>query len=398
MFRIKQEATNLKPDLDKRNRSPIALSMGAPTQNVPAFVVEKLKEAMQIDGIHLYSSPKGELFYREAISKRMKDRFNVDMHPEDEISAVIGSKEGIANMFRMLINPKDEEKEKDIILIPNPGYASYGEMIKSLGGVGFSVPLIKENNYMPNLDEVVKTLEQKRYNPSNIKALVINYPNNPLGVNCNYEYLQKTVEFCKKHNILLISDAAYCDIYFEENEKPRSIFEVAGAKDVAVEFFSFSKPYAMTGWRLGWVCGNKEVITMFNKLKTTIDTGIFKALQYAGSKVLNSQEGEAYIKESNKNFKRKQEIMVSGFKELGWNFSDTAIPKTTFYLWLEIPKRYKSSEEFTRDVLHKSGVLLVPGSAFGTLGEGYFRISNVASDEKLKEVISRLKSDGFYFA
>ena len=171
------------------------------------------------------------------------------------------------------------EKDKDIIMIPDPGYASYKEMIKVSGGLAYPVALKAENNYMPDMEEVLAELIKEGYNPKKIKGLVINYPNNPLGATANRKYLESVVAFCKKHNILLMSDAAYSDMYFKPELKPMSIFEIEGAKDIAVEFFSFSKPYAMTGWRLGWICGNEAVVSRFCKGKSTIDNGIFKALQ-----------------------------------------------------------------------------------------------------------------------
>lgn len=397
MFQIKQMAQDFKSELDKHNRTPIFLSMGAPTQNPPQFVIEKLKEALTIDGIHTYSSPKGEQYFLDAVKTRMKNRFGIELDAKTQVFSLIGSKEGIANIIRELINPKTEEKERDIILLPNPGYASYKEMVKVSGGLGYSLPLTKENNYMPDIDEVVENLKKEGYDDKKIKALIVNYPNNPLGVGASREYLQKIVDFCKRRNILLISDAAYCDMYFDEKEKPISILELDGAMDIAVEFHSFSKPFAMTGWRIGWVCGNEEAVSMFGKLKSTIDTGIFKGIQYAASKILNSSEGQEYIQNANKAFKLKQEIALKGFKELGWDFSKINIPGTTFYLWLPIPPKYKTSREFTFDVLKKSGVVFVPGHAFGDFGEGFFRVSNVCSDEKLKEVFKRLKEDGFYY-
>ncbi len=397
MFQIGETVAKIKPELEAKNRSPISLSMGAPVKNPPQFVIDKLKEALDIKGIHSYSNPKGEAFYLEAIAKRMENRFGIDLDPKTEIFSLIGSKEGIANLIRELINPTSNEFERDIILIPDPGYASYKEMIKVSGGVGYSVPLTLENNYMPDLDEVWESLKKDGYSEKKVKALIINYPNNPLGATATFDYFQKTVEFCKKHNILLISDAAYTDMYFDEKNLPPSILQVEGAKDIAVEFFSFSKPYAMTGWRLGWVCGNKEAISIFGKLKSTLDTGIFKALQKAASEVLNSKEGDEYIKEANSGFKKKQEILVRGLKELGWDMDNLNIPDATFYLWLPIPPRYKSSKEFTDDLMYKSGIVAVPGNAFGKYGEGFFRISIVCSDESLQEVISRMKEDGFCF-
>lgn len=395
MFQIKAEQNRLKPELEAINRAPISLSMGAPVKNPPQFVIDKLKEALDIKGMHTYSTPKGETYFLEAVAQRMKSRFGVELDPKTEIFSLIGSKEGIANLIRELANPKTDPKEQDIILIPDPGYASYKEMLKVSGALGCPVPLTAQNSYMPDLEEVLENLKKDGFDPQKVKALIINYPNNPLGAVATPEYLQKVVDFCIKHKILLISDAAYTDMYFEGEEAPRSILEFKGAKDCAVEFHSFSKPYAMTGWRIGWVCGNPEAVSMFGKLKSTIDTGIFKALQWAASKVLNSEEGDRYIIEANKGFEVKQKILTDGFRELGWNVE--SVPRATFYLWLPIPPRYKSSKEFCEDLLKTSGVVVVPGHAFGACGEGFFRISVVAEDDALKEVIKRMKDDGFYY-
>lgn len=395
MFLIKAETLRLTPELTAKNRAPISLDMGAPTAKPPQFVIDKLKEAVDMDGLHSYSTPKGEAFLMEAIAQRMKNKFGVEVCPKSEVFSLIGSKEGLANIIRELINPKKEEFEKDIILIPDPGYASYKEMVKVSGGSAYSVPLTFENNYMPDLDDVIAQLEKEGYNKKNVKALIINYPNNPLGAIATREYLQKTVDFCKKMGILLISDAAYIDMSLEDDFKPASILEMDGGKDVAVEFFSFSKPYAMTGWRMGWVCGNAEVVSMFGKMKSTIDTGLFKAMQKAGAAVLNSKEGDDYIKQATIGFKQKQTILAKGLAELGWDMSN--LPSATFYLWLPIPPRYKTSKEFADDLLKTSGVVIVPGNGFGKYGEGWFRISIVCGDDKLTEVIDRMKSDGFYF-
>lgn len=397
MFAIGEEVARIKPELEAKGRAPISLSMGAPVAPPPKFVIDKLKENLDLAGIHSYSTPKGETYYLEAIAKRMKTRFGVDLDPKSEIFSLIGSKEGIANLIREIINPTPKESDRDIILIPDPGYASYKEMIKVSGGVGYSVPLTFENNYMPDMEEVLAKLKNDGYDEKKIKALIINYPNNPLGSTATIEYFEKIVEFCKKHHIMLISDAAYTDMYFNENKRPPSILQVEGAKDVAVEFFSFSKPYAMTGWRLGWICGNKEVVSMFGKLKSTLDTGIFKALQKAAAEVINSPEGDEYIKQASLGFKKKQDIMVQGLKELDWPMDKINIPDATFYLWLPIPPRYKKSSDFTNELMRKSGIVTVPGNGFGEYGEGFFRISIVCSDESLFEVINRMKEDGFHF-
>lgn len=395
MFKIKETVASITAELNAKNRAPISLAMGAPTQAPPKFVVNALKNALDVDGIHTYSTPRGEKYFLEAVAKRMKIRYGVDLDPTCEIFSLIGSKEGLANFVRLLVNPTNKREEKDIIMIPDPGYASYKEFIKVSGGLAYPVPLTAENNYMPDMEKVLAQLKSEGLNPKKIKALIINYPNNPLGATATREYLEKVVEFCKKHNIILASDAAYSDMYFEPNLKPISIFEIEGAKDISIEFFSFSKPYAMTGWRLGWVCGNQKIIEMFGKLKSTIDNGAFKPLQKAAAEVLNSEEGEEYIEQANRDFRKRQQIMVKGLKELGWE--GFQVPDTTFYLWLPIPPRYSSSVEFTNDLMHKSGVIAVPGGAFGQYGEGFFRISIVCSEEKIHEVIHRMKEDGFTF-
>ena len=395
MFRLKEQTAKLKPELIAKNRAPISLSMGAPTANPPKYIIDRLKEILDEDGIHTYSTPKGEDYFRKAVATRMKNRFGVDLDPDKEIFSLVGSKEGISNLMRFLITQK--ETDKDIIMIPDPCYASYLQFIQCSGGLAYQIPLTKENNYMPNFDEIYEKFVSEGYNPENLKALVINYPNNPLGVSATREYIQSAVDFCKKHKILLISDLAYADLYFSEEEKPFSVFELDGAKDIAVEFHSFSKPYAVTGWRLGWVCGNEFVVQRLGKGKSTVDNGIFKALQKACAEILNSKEGDEYIAEGNLGYKRKQAIMVKGFKELGWDIDDSKVPHTTFYLWLPIPRKYKTAMEFCEDLLAKSGIVIVPGTAFGNCGEGYFRLSYVCSDEQLHEVIDRMKADGFYY-
>ena len=395
MFRIKETVARITPELKEKGRAPISLAMGAPTQNPPKFVIDAFKKALDEDGVHTYSNPKGEKFFLEACAKRMKERFGIELDPTTEICQLIGSKEGLANLFRGLLNPTMVEKDKEIIMIPDPGYASYKEMIKVSGGLAYPIALKAENNYMPDMEKVLAELSAKGLNPKKVKALVINYPNNPLGATATKEYYADVVQFCKKHNILLISDAAYSDMYFKPELKPISIFEIEGAKDIAVEFFSFSKPYAMTGWRLGWICGNKEAIKFFAKLKSTIDNGVMKPMQKAAAAVLNSKEGNEYIEWANGEFKKRQQILVEGLKKLGWkNFH---VPDATFYLWLPIPPRFKSSSEFADILLYKSGIVVVPGEGFGEYGEGFFRVSIVCSEEELYEIIRRMEEDGFFF-
>ena len=397
MFKLREKTDELRDELTSKNRAPISLSMGAPTMTPPQKLIDRVKELMDESNIHLYPTPKGELYFRKAIAQRMKNRFGVDLNPVDEIFSLIGSKEGIAHLIRFLTTQNDNKFEKDIFLVPDPCYASYLQMIKCSGGIAYPLPLTPENDYKPNMEEYFEKLKREGFNPDKVKAVIVNFPNNPTGAGTTREYFQSIVDFCKKHQILLISDAAYCDLYFDEKDKPFSVFELDGAKDIAVEFHSFSKPYAITGWRLGWVCGNADIVQRLGKGKSTVDNGIFKVLQKACAEILNDPVGDEYIRHGNIGYKKKQEIMIKGFRELGWVIPEDKIYHTTFYLWLPVPKRFESAFDFCEQVLEKSGVVLVPGNAFGEHGEGFFRLSYVCSDEQLQEVIDRLKADGFYF-
>lgn len=395
MFRIKQDTIRLTPELTAKDRTPINLSIGAPVDSPPEFVINSLKNCLDTQAYHSYSTPKGEPYFLEAVAKRMKTRFGVEVDPKTETISLIGSKEGLANIFRCLINPTLNEKEQDIIMIPDPGYASYKEQIKVTGGKAYPIPLNLENNYMPDPNELMKKLEGEGFAPAKVKAFVVNYPNNPLGATATREYLQKVVNFCLERNILLISDAAYSEMYFDEANRPASILEFEGAKDIAIEFHSMSKPYSMTGWRTGWACGNSDAVGILGKLKATVDTGIFKALQKAAAEVLISPEGDEYIKKANEQYKKKQQILVKGFKELGWDMDNLPVPEATFYLWLPIPERFNDSEDFCKQMLETSGIVVVPGTGFGNNGEGFFRVSVVAKEDNLHKVIERMKQDGF---
>ena len=395
MFKIKAAANKLRPELEAKGRSPIFLSMGAPTAHPPKQLIDRLKSALDEDGIHMYSVPRGEKYFLEAIKIYMQRRFNVELDAEREIAALIGSKEGLANFLRALISPVIDESEQDVIFVPDPGYASYGQMVGIAGGKTYSVPLTPENDYMPNMDEVWNDYIEQGGRADKVKALIINYPNNPLGATATRDYYRHVIDFCSKHGILLMSDAAYADLYFDDNDRPFSVLEFEGAKDIAVEFFSFSKPYAMTGARLGWICGNSEAIDELCVLKSTIDNGIYKPLQVACAEILNSPEGDEYTRQANVELKRKQDIFVQGMKDLGW--PDFYVPNSTFYLWLPIPPRYDSSKEFTDELMKTSGVIAVPGHAYGNYGEGFFRVSIVCSEEQINECIRRMKEDGFYY-
>jgi LL-diaminopimelate aminotransferase len=397
MFRIAARVVELTPALEQKGRPPIKMSIGAPTVDPPKALLEYFIKTLSEPGIHTYSVPKGEKFFLDAVAQRMKKRFGVDINPATEVTSLIGSKEGLANMFRAIITPRKDVKEQDIILTPDPGYASYVDAINIAGGHSYPTPLNLENNYLPDLDLAMETLKRDGFNPDRVKAVIINYPSNPIGACAPLSYLEKVVDFARRHKILVISDIAYSEMYFAGQEPPHSVLEVPGAKELSIEFHSMSKPYAMTGWRIGFAVGNADAVDILAKVKGTQDSGIFRAVQKTAAFALSSPECDAYIRDCNTMYAENQKIMLEGFKRLGWPIDQLNPPKATFYLWLPIPRNYTSCEKFASDVLEKSGVVLVPGTAFGKTGEGFVRLSVVNPKHELMEVANRLEQDGFLY-
>ncbi len=397
MFRIAQRVLDLTPELEAKGRAPIKMSIGAPTVIPPESLRNKMKELIDQGGVHTYSVPRGEPFFREAVVERMKKRFGVELDAKKHVCSLLGSKEGLAAMFRAIISPKTEPIEKDIILTPDPGYASYVDAIEIAGGHAYSTPLTRKNNYLPDLEHSMQELSNQGFNPNNVKALIINYPSNPIGATAPYSYFEEIIRFARKHNILVISDIAYSEMYFEGEEAPHSILEVPGAQDIAIEFHSLSKPYAITGWRLGFAVGNEDAINVLATVKGTMDSGIWKVLQKVGAFALGSADCDQFIRDMSKVYEDNQNFMKEGFKKLGWPMDELQLPRATFYFWIPIPRNYTSCVQFSNDVLEKSGIVLVPGTAFGKHGEGYVRLSLVNPRNELQEVLDRLQSDGFTY-
>ena len=395
MFRIAKRVAELTEELTTKGRPPLKMSMGAPTLPPPNGVMKVLKDSLDESGIHVYSTTRGELFFREAVAQRVQKRFGLTLDAKTEICSLIGSKEGLAHIFRGIITPTMNEAEQDIILTPDPGYASYKGSIEGAGGKSVSIPLTPDNGYMPNLDEVWEQLKADGVRLDKVKALIVNYPSNPLGLIAPYRYYEHVIDFAKQHDLLVISDNAYADLYFDKTQRPHSILEVPGALDVAIELHSLSKPYCLTGWRMGFAMGAKPVIDLLATVKSSVDSGLFKGLQKAGAYALTSDEADEHIERVSKIYAKGQQVFVEGLKTLGWPVESMLIPKATFYLWMPIPKRFKTAVEFSNALLETSGIVTVPGTAFGEYGEGYIRLSLVLPEEQLNEVIQRMKDDGF---
>ena len=372
------EIDKKKTEMISRGIKVIDLGIGDPDQPTPKRILKTFHKAVDDPRTHNYPPYEGIKEFREAVAKWYKKRFNVDVDPDKEVLSLIGSKEGIAHVFFAFIDPGD------YALVPDPGYPVYNVATILSGGIPYHMPLLKENNFLPDFKSIDKEIIKKS------KLMFINYPNNPTSAVAGREFLQEAVDFCRKNNILLCSDLAYSEVTFD-GYRAMSVLEIPGAKDIAVEFHSLSKTYNMTGWRIGMAVGSSYAISALSIIKTNIDSGIFKAIQLAGVEALNGPQKE--IDDMNKLYTRRRNILVDGLNSLGWNIE---YPKASFYIWAPVPRPFTSSS-FVTHLLEKTGVLVVPGSGYGKSGEGYFRVSITADDNKIKEAIARMKKEGISF-
>src|SRR5574344_720272 len=356
----------------------ISLGIGDPDTPTIPTVVEEMHKAIDNPANHDYPSYNGAEQFRTASVKWMKKRFGVDMDADSEVLANIGSKEAIAHIFFAFVD------EGDYTLVPDPGYPVYKNATIFAGGTPYSMPLLEENGFLPDFDKIPEDIAKKS------KLMFLNYPNNPTGAVANLDFFKKAGAFCKKYDILLCHDMAYCEMTYD-GYKATSALEVEGAKDVTIEFYSHSKSYNMTGWRVGFVCGNSDAVKALGTIKNNIDSGTFKAIQDAATVAFNVDK--SYIEKLNKMYQDRCDAAEQGLKELGWNLKPS---KATFYLWLPTPNRM-SSEEFVTLMLEKAHVVVPAGNGYGTYGEGYFRIALTKDTEILKKAIQRMKNAGIRY-
>ena len=356
----------------------ISLGVGDPdTPTIPS-VVEAMHKAIDKPSNHDYPPYNGTKEFRDASAKWMKDRFNVDVDPDKEVLANIGSKEAIAHVFFAFVDAGD------ITLCPDPGYPVYQNATILAGGEPYSMPLLEENGFLPDFDKIPEDVARKA------KLMFLNYPNNPTGAVCDLEFYQKAVDYCKKYDILLCSDQAYCEMTYDGYKAP-SVLEAKGAKDVAIEFFSHSKSYNMTGWRVGFIAGNEKAIEALGTIKNNIDSGCFKAIQEAATQAYSAPKSQ--IEELNKMYKERKEVMEKALRELGW---DVKPSRATFYLWLKAPEGF-TSEEFATVLLEKAHIVVPPGNGYGKYGEGYFRIALTKPVDVLQKALDRMKEAGIRY-
>lgn len=352
----------------------ISLGIGDPDLPTPDHIVAELKKEAENPANHQYPSSVGMLSYRQAVADFYKQRFGVKLNPKTEVVTLMGSKEGIAHISFCYLN------SGDVILIPDPGYPVYAGGAILAGGQPYNLKVTATNGFKPNYADVPVDIAKKA------KMLFINYPNNPTGATADLKFFEETVAFAKENEILVCHDLAYSEIAFD-GYRPPSFLEVPGAKAVGIEFGSVSKPYNMTGWRIGWAVGHPEVVESLGRLKSNIDSGQFQAIQYAAIKGLTGSQQA--LEDNIAIYEQRRKIVMDGLKEMGWHLE---APKATFYVWAPVPKGYTSTS-FAEDVLEKTGVVITPGNGYGDNGEGYFRISLTVATERLKEAFARLKKN-----
>jgi LL-diaminopimelate aminotransferase len=369
------EIDKKKEEALKRGVDIINLGIGDPDQPTPNNIIEKLRESVKDPKTHDYPPYEGTADFRQAVSSWYKSRFGVNLDPNQEVMALIGSKEGIAHIFLAFIDPGD------FSLIPDPAYPVYKTGTLFANGFPYIMPLLEENGFLPDLEEIDKEIAQRA------KLMFINYPNNPTATVANKVFFEKVVKFAKKYDILVCHDFAYSEMTFD-GYKTSSFLEIEGAKEVGIEFHSLSKTYNMTGWRLGFAVGNKEAISALSIIKTNIDSGVFKAIQQAGIEALTGPQDN--IEKMNKIYTGRRNVVINGLNKLGWNLKPT---KATFYIWVPTLNKM-GSMEFSNLLLEKTGIIVTPGIGYGEYGEGYVRIALTVEEKRLEEAMGRMEKTG----
>ncbi|MBM7601988.1 LL-diaminopimelate aminotransferase [Virgibacillus halotolerans] len=358
--------------LEEQGVDVIDLGIGAPDLPAPDFVVEELAKAARIPANHRYATYSGSPLFREAVADFYKSHYSVDIDPNTEVLALIGSKEGISHLIQAVINPGDA------VMVPDLSYPVYRSGVHLAGGEAIQLPLDKDNGYVPMFEKVA-AVDLKR-----AKLMFLNYPSNPTAATVDLNTFMEAITIARGNNVLLAHDAAYDLITFNGYKAP-SVMQVPDAKDHAVEFGSLSKSFNMTGWRIGYVVGNKEVIKALSTLKSNVDSSQFLPIQEAAAMALNSDlsavEANCLI------YTERMEKLHKALQEVG---IDAEKPKGTIFMWAKVPSGYSSSA-FANKLLDEAGVIVTPGTAFGPSGEGFFRIALSVPMERLEEVIDRLK-------
>lgn len=351
----------------------ISLAIGDPVEPTPDSIIEELCIRAKDPENHRYPTDeeKGMMSFREEVARWYLQRYNVTLNPSTEILGLIGSKEGCHHFVLACINPGD------IVLMTDPGYPAYRASILMAGGEPWSVPILPENGYLPRFEDIPQDVVRRA------RGLFLNYPNNPTGACANRRFFKELADFAKRNDIAVCYDNPYSEIVFEGQER-LSFLSVEGAKDVGVELNSLSKPYNMTGWRIGMALGNPDLIAAISKVKENTDSGVFNAVQYAAIRALRDENRN--IDYMLAIYAKRRALVLNTLKKIGIDFDP---PKGTFYLWVPTPKGI-GSLEFTNRLFEKTAVVVAAGTAYGKFGEGFIRISLTVPDDRLKEAMERI--------
>ena len=372
---IFNEIQELKMEARRNGEDIIDFGMGNPDQPTPQLIVEKLRESSLNPSTHRYSQSKGIPRLRKAITDWYKRRFDVDLNPESEAVVTMGSKEGLAHLALATLD------KGDAVLVPNPSYPVHPYGFVIAGADIRHVPIGEKIDFFVELEKAIKNSFPKP------KMLIINFPSNPSTECVDLEFFKKIIKIAKENKIWVVQDLAYADICFDGYKAP-SILQVEGAKEVAVEFFSLSKSYNMPGWRVGFCCGNKDLLAALARIKSYLDYGLFTPIQVAAIKALD--EGDQLVEGIRDIYQSRRDVLVKGLNDAGWKVDP---PKATMFVWAKIPDFLieMGSLEFSKQLLADAKVAVSPGIGFGEYGEGYVRFSLIENEHRTRQAIRGIK-------
>ncbi|WP_341278104.1 pyridoxal phosphate-dependent aminotransferase [Paenibacillus sp. FSL H8-0537] len=362
-----------------KGRDVINLGQGNPDQPTPPHIVAKLQEAAANPMYHRYPPFSGYPFLKEAVAKRYKEDYNVDIDPTTEVAILFGGKTGLVEISQCLLNPGD------ICLVPDPGYPDYWSGVALAGADMHFMPLTAENRFLPDYRAIDEAALERA------KLMFMNYPNNPTGAVANPEFYAQTVEFARRTGVVVASDFAYGAIGFD-GERPVSFLQTPGAKEVGIEFYTLSKSYNMAGWRVGFALGNSQIISLINLMQDHYYCSLFGGIQEAAAEALTGPQ--QCVTELNATYERRREALFGALDRIGWKAER---PGGSFFCWLPVPEGY-TSESFADLVLQEADVVVAPGVGFGSFGEGYVRLGLLTSEARLEEAIERIGKLGIFKA
>ncbi len=368
------EMENLKQKVEARGVEVINLGIGSPDQPPAPHVKQALIDAVTDGGNYRYPLTHGLEELRQAIARWYYRRFEVELDPQTEVLTLMGSQDGLAHIYTAFINPGD------LALIPDPGYPIYTAGLLLAGGRKYPLPLQAEKGFLPDLERVPAEVALQA------KLMFLNYPNNPVAATADLDFFRRVVSFAQKYQIMVCHDNAYSELAYDGYHPP-SFLQAEGAKEVGIEFHSVSKTYNLAGCRLGFVVGNAKIIAGLAVVKSNIDFGVFRAVQAAGAAALDGPQD--VVTENAARYQARRDVLVEGLARAGWVMPK---PKGSMFVWAPLPDGYTSSQTFAVELLEQTGVLVIPGVAFGEQGEGYVRFALVEEDGVLEEVVSRISA------